>query len=264
MILRSDDVEIFYEVRGAGPDVVMVHPYPSDHRYWLPIAEHLESRFRLVLPDLRGLGQSGVGEGPATMAKLADDVLRLCDALKIGRAVFVGCSVGGYALFELWRRSRERAKALVLMDTKASLDTDEARAARLKNAEDILQKGPEWAIEQMLPRLLAPVTLSSRLDVVERARETMRRATAAGMAAMQRGMAERADSTPTLAEIDVPTLVLGGEDDAPSPVSELEKMARGIRGAELKIVRKAGHFAAFEQPEEVGRIVRDFLERNGR
>ena len=198
------------------------------------------------------------------MEKLAADLLRLCDELKIGRAVFVGCSVGGYVLFEFWRRWRERVKALVLMDTKASLDSDEARAGRLRNAEEILQKGPAWAIEQMMPRLLAPVTMSSRLDVVERARQTMEHARAAGMAAMQRGMAQRADSTLTLAEIGVPTLVLGGEDDAPAPVSELEKMARGIRGAELKIVRRAGHFAAFEQPEEVGRLVREFLERNGR
>jgi 3-oxoadipate enol-lactonase len=264
MILRSEDVDLFYEVRGEGPDVVLLHPYPSDHRYWLPMAQHLESRFRLVLPDLRGLGHSGAGEGPTTMAKLAGDVLRLCDELKIGRAVFVGCSVGGYALFEFWRRHRERVKALVLMDTKATLDGDEARAGRLRNAEEILQNGPEWAIEQMMPRLLAPITMSSRLDVVEQARQTMLHATAAGMAAMQRGMAQRADSTLTLAEINVPTLALGGEDDAPVPVSELERMARGIRGAELKIVRRAGHFAAFEQPEEVGRLVRDFLERNGR
>jgi pimeloyl-ACP methyl ester carboxylesterase len=116
----------------------------------------------------------------------------------------------------------------------------------------------------MMPKLLAPVTMSSRQDVVERARQTMEHARAAGMAAMQRGMAQRADGTLTLAEIGVPTLVLGGEDDAPSPVSELEKMAKGIRGSELKIVRCAGHFAAFEQPEEVGRLLREFLERNGR
>jgi pimeloyl-ACP methyl ester carboxylesterase len=264
MILRSEDVDLSYEIRGEGPDVVLLHPYPSDHRYWLPMAQHLESRFRLVLPDLRGLGRSGVGQGPTTMAKLAADLLRLCDELKIGRAVFVGCSVGGYALFEFWRLWRERVKALVLMDTKATLDSDEARDGRLRNAEEILQKGPEWAIEQMMPRLLAPVTMSSRLDVVEQARQTMGHARAAGMAAMQRGMAQRADNTLTLAEINVPTLVLGGEDDAPSPVSEMERMARGIRGAELKIVRRAGHFAAFEQPEEVGRLVREFLERNGR
>ena len=264
MILRSDDVDIFYEVRGQGPDVILLHPYPSDHRYWHPLAPFLVSRWRLVLPDLRGLGRSGAGEGPTTMEKLAQDLLRLCDAMRIGRAVFVGCSVGGYALFEFWRRSRERVKALVLMDTKAGLDSDEARAGRLKNAEEVLQKGPEWAIDQMMPRLLAPITVSSRLDLVEQAKQTMRQCTAAGMAAMQRGMAARSDSVPTLAEIDVPTLVLGGEDDAPSPAGELEAIARGIRGAELKIVRRAGHFAAFEQPEEVGRIVREFLERNGR
>jgi pimeloyl-ACP methyl ester carboxylesterase len=264
MILRSDDVDLFYEVRGEGPDVVMLHPYPSDHSFWTPVAQHLESRFRLVLPDLRGLGCSGVGEGATTMPKLVADLLRLCDALKIGRAAFVGCSVGGYLLFEFWRRSRERVKALALLDTRAGLDTDEGRAGRLKNAEETLQRGPEWAIEQMIPKLLAPVTINSRLDVVERAKATMRQASAAGMAGMQRGMAERADSTETLGGINVPTLVLGGQEDAPAPVSELERMARGIRGAELKIVSKAGHFAAFEQPDEVGRLLRDFLERNGR
>jgi 3-oxoadipate enol-lactonase len=198
------------------------------------------------------------------MPKLAEDLLRLCDALKIGRAAFVGCSVGGYLLFEFWRRSQERVKALALMDTRAGIDTDEGRAGRLKNAEEILQKGPEWAIEQIIPKLLAPVTMNSRLDVVERAKATMRQAGAAGMAGMQRGMAAREDSTATLAGIDVPTLVMGGEDDAPTPVSELERLARGIRGAELKIVSRAGHFAAFEQPEEVGRVLREFLEKNGR
>jgi len=264
MILRSDDADLFYEVRGEGPDVVLLHPYPSDHRFWLPLVPHLEARFRLVLPDLRGLGRSGVGEGITSMQKLASDLVRLCDELKIGRAVFVGCSVGGYLLFEFWRRWRERVKALVLMDTRAGVDSAEGRAGRLQNAEAILQKGPEWAIEQMMPKLLSTVTLNSRLDMVEGAKATMRHASAAGMAAMQRGMAARSDSTMTLGNIDVPALVLGGEDDAPSPVSELEIMARGISGAELKIVRRAGHFAPFEQPGEVGRLLRDFLERNGR
>lgn len=242
----------------------MLHPYPSDHTFWLPMAQHLESRFRLILPDLRGLGRSEVGEGPTTMTKLAEDLLRICDTLKIGRAAFIGCSVGGYLLFEFWRRSRERGKALVLMDTRAGAENEEGREGRMKTAEEILQKGPEWAFDQMMPRMLAPVTISSRLDVVARAKAAMRQSSAAGMAAMQRGMAVRSDSIATLGEIDVPTLVLGGEADAATPVSELERMARGIRGAELKIVSRAGHYAALEQPEEVGRVVREFLDRNGR
>jgi pimeloyl-ACP methyl ester carboxylesterase len=195
---------------------------------------------------------------------LAEDLLRLCDELKIGRAAFVGCSVGGYVLFEFWRRYRERVKALVLMDTKAGVDSEEGRAGRLQNAEDILQKGPGWAIEQMMPKLLAPVTMNSRLDLVESARQTMLQARAPGLAAMQRGMAARADSTSTLGTIDVPVLLLGGEYDVPSPPSELERMARAIAGAELKIVSRAGHFAAFEQPDEAGRLVREFLDKHGR
>jgi pimeloyl-ACP methyl ester carboxylesterase len=264
MILERDGVKLFYELVGAGPDVVCLHPYPSDHTFWLPAAQHWESRFRVVLPDLRGLGRSGAGDGVATMGKLAEDLLALCDALKIGRAVFIGCSVGGYILFEFWRRWRERVKALVLMDTRAGIDTADGIAARIRNADETLQKGSEWAIEQMIPRLLSPVTLSSHLDVVERARATMSRAGARGMSAMQRGMAERADSTATLASIDVPTLVLGGEDDVPSPVSEMQRLASGIPGAELRIIARAGHLAAFEQPEEAGKLVRDFLERNRR
>jgi 3-oxoadipate enol-lactonase len=264
MILHTDAVELHYEVRGDGPDVVLLHPYPSDHSYWTPLIPHLESRFRLVLPDLRGLGRSQVGEGPTTMAMLAGDLMRLCDSLKIGRAAFVGCSVGGYALFEFWRRARERVKTLVLMDTRAGVDSDEARVGRLKSADEVLHRGPEWAIDQMLPRLLSPLTIDARSDLVERARATMRSATAAGMAAMLRGMAERADSAPTLVGIDVPVLVLGGEDDAASPVGELQAIARGIRGAELRIIPRAGHYAALERPEDVGPLLREFLERNAR
>jgi pimeloyl-ACP methyl ester carboxylesterase len=264
MILEGGEVSLYYEVRGTGPTVVLLHPYPSDHSFWLPIVPMLEERFRLVLPDLRGLGRSGVGEGPSTMAQIAQDVLRLCEALNIGRAAFVGCSVGGYALFELWRQARERIKALALLDTRAGMDNDEGRLARLKNAEEILERGTEWAVEQMLPRLLSPRTLQSRSDVVEQVKATMRHAGAAGLAALQRGMAQRPDSLPTLASITVPTLVLGGEDDLPTPPSELEILARGIPGAELKIIARAGHLAAMEQPEEVGRLLRDFLEHSAR
>jgi pimeloyl-ACP methyl ester carboxylesterase len=265
MNLTCDDgAELYLEQLGEGPDVVLLHPFPCDHRFWLPAAQHWQSRFRLLMPDLRGLGRSSAVGEITTMRRMAEDVERLCDKLQIGRAVFVGCSVGGYVLFELWRRSRERFQAVVLMDTRASVDSDEARAGRLKNADETLLRGPGWAIEQMMPRMLSPVTLGSRADVVEQARATMLLARASGMAAMQRGMAAREDSTATLAGIDVPTLVLGGEDDLPSPVAELQKLAAGIRGAEFKIIARAGHLAALEQPAEVGRVVRAFLERHRR
>lgn len=260
MQLRSGDAGIFYEVRGNGPDVVLLHPFPSDHTFWNGVAQRLESRYRLILPDLRGHGQSASGEGPATMQKHAEDIARVCDELRVGRAVFVGCSIGGYVMFEIWRRFRERMRALVFCDSKAPADTDEGRAQRLKAAEDALQRGPEYVIGNMFPKLLGDTTQRNRPDIVAAARETMNRTTAEGFAAVQRGMAERPDSIATLTTISVPTLVLGGEEDRLSPPEELQRIAAGISGASVRIVPKAGHFAPFERPEEVGIALRQFLD----
>lgn len=240
----------------------MLHPFPANHQFWMPVADALATQYRLVLPDLRCHGESSLGEGVATMEKHADDVLRVCDELEIGRAMFVGCSIGGYILFELWRRQRERVSALVLSNTKAPADTNEARAGRLQSAQDVLERGPEQFIDSMIPKLLAETTRTNRPDVVERARRMMMRSSAEGISRAQKGMAERPDSIPTLATINVPTLVIGGDEDVATPVAEAERMHKGIRGSELNVVRKAGHYAAFEQPEAVQAVLREFLGKH--
>src|SRR5512141_2181589 len=114
MRVRSSDTEISYEVMGSGPDVVLLHPFPANRGVWTPVAEKLASRYRLILPDLRGHGESGVGEGPATMEKHAADVARVMDDAGVRKAVFAGESIGGYILVGFWRRMRERVAALVL------------------------------------------------------------------------------------------------------------------------------------------------------
>ena len=132
MLLRTNDAELFYTTEGKGPDVVLLHPFPSCHEFWAPIKDKLAAKHRLIMPDLRGLGESQVGEGDATMQKHAEDLARLCDELKMGKAVFIGCSIGGYILFEFWRKFRERMTGLVLANTKASADNAEAKAARFR------------------------------------------------------------------------------------------------------------------------------------
>jgi 3-oxoadipate enol-lactonase len=262
MNFRSDDAELYFHVIGRGPEIVFLHPFPSSHEFWLPVAQQLMEDYRCVMLDLRGMGQSEAGSGPATMPKHAEDLERLCDELGIGRAIFVGCSIGGYVLFEFWRRHRDRFTGLVLADTKSPADTDAERANRLKLAERADNEGPSVVIEAMLPKLLAESTQRNRRDIVDAARQTMARSTAHGIAANLRGMAERKDSTATLGTIGVPTLVIGGHEDVPSPPSELERMAKGIRGAELRLLEKAGHFAAFEQPDHFVRALRPFLNRD--
>src|SRR5437879_9187968 len=156
--LRSDDAEIVYWILGDGPPVVLLHPFPANHEFWMPVAEALASRYRLILPDLRGHGESDAGEGPATMEKHAADIARVMDDAGVGRAPLIGVSIGGYALFEFWRQHKGRVAALGFCNTKAPADSVEARNARLQAAKDVLGRGTESFFESMIRQLLVKTT----------------------------------------------------------------------------------------------------------
>jgi 3-oxoadipate enol-lactonase len=258
--IRSDDAQISYEILGDGPPVVLLHPFPANHELWLPAAQQLTSRYRVILPDLRGHGDSGVGEGPATMPKHAADISRVLDDAKVGRAAFAGVSIGGYILFEFWRRNRDRVSALVLIDTKAAPDTPEGRAGRLQSAADVLERGGEPFIESMLPKLLGETTRHARPDLVEAARKMMLKMSPEDISLVLKGMAERPDSVPTLKTVNVPTLILVGDEDTLTPVADAELMKRNISGSQMKAIPKAGHYAVWEKSEEAGKILRQFLD----
>ena len=162
--ITSDGAEICFDVSGAGAPVVLLHPFPVNREFWLPVAQFLSTRYRLIMPDLRGHGDSSLGEGPATMQKHAADVARVMTAAGVDRAPLIGVSIGGYVIFEFWRQFRDRASALVLCNTKAGADTPEARAGRLQAADDVLQRGTEPFFEGMLQKVFGETTpaLASR------------------------------------------------------------------------------------------------------
>ncbi len=258
--ITSGDAEIAYKSLGSGPPVILLHPFPAHHELWLPAAQTLLSRYRVILPDLRGHGDSGVGEGPASMAKHAADVARILDHAEVGRAAFVGVSIGGYVLFEFWRRYRSRVAALALCNTKAPADTPEAKAGRLQAAADVMERGTEPFFESMVPKLLGKTTLDTRPDLVEGALRMMRKMSPEDVAQVQRGMAERPDSVPTLKTINVRTLLVTGDEDVLTGPPEAELMHQNIPASQLKIVPRAGHYSPWEQPEEVGKLLRQFLD----
>jgi len=257
--IHSSDAQLFYEMLGEGPSVVLLHPFPLNHRFWSPIVPQLSARYRLIIPDLRAHGTSELGDGPATMQKLADDLALICREEKIGKAVFVGVSIGGYLLFEFWRRYREGVAALVLANTRAAGETPESRAARLQAADRILRGGTAGFFEEMLCKLMSPVTRGNRPDIVDAARGMMQAMSPEDVAGVQGGIAERPDSIPTLATINVPTLIITGEDDS-VPFDEFELMRKGIAGSQLRRIPRAGHYAALERPEEFRDLLRKFLD----
>ena len=259
--IKSDDAEIFYWTLGEGPPVVLLHPFPVHHEFWLPVAEALATRYRLILPDLRGHGESGIGEGPATMQKHALDVARVMDDAEVGRAPIIGVSIGGYVIFEFWRKYRGRVAALGLCNTKAPADGPEARAGRLQAAADVLERGTERFFETLIPKLFGRSTLENRPDLIDGALRMMRKTSPEDITQVQRGMAERPDSVDTLKTINVPSLIVTGDEDTATGINEAELMRQNIVGSQLRVITKAGHYSPWEQPGEAVPLLRNFLDR---
>jgi 3-oxoadipate enol-lactonase len=256
---RSADAQLFYDVTGTGPDVVLLHPFPLNHSFWKSIADQLSTRYRVIVPDLRAHGDSELGEGPATIEKLAADLAKLCREERITKAFFVGVSIGGYTLFEFWRRYREHVAALVLANTRAAAETTETRASRIALADRVLREGTAGFIEDMLPKLFSPVTMTNRPDIPDAARRMMQKMSPQDIAGVQLGMADRSDSIATLKTINVATMIVTGADDS-IPLNESELMRQHISGSRLEVIPRCGHYAAMEQPEKFARLLRGFLD----
>jgi pimeloyl-ACP methyl ester carboxylesterase len=258
--IRSGDANLAYWSLGDGPPVVLLHPFPANHEFWLPVAAEIAARYRVILPDLRGHGESEVGDGPATMEKHAADIARVMDEAKVGRAPLIGVSIGGYALFEFWRKHRGRVAALGLCNTKAPADGPEARAGRLQAANDVLDRGTEPFFEGMILKVMAKTTREMRPDLVDGALRMMRKMSPEDVAQVQRGMAARPDSIETLKTINVPALLLTGDEDILTGVNEAELMRQHIAHSRLQVIPKAGHYSPWERPEEAAGILRKFLD----
>jgi 3-oxoadipate enol-lactonase len=264
VIYSSNGTRLYVETMGEGQDVVLLHPTPLHHAFWLPVAEMLAQKYCVILPDLRGHGKSEAGDGPITMEKLGDDVRRLLDELGIGKALFAGCSVGGYTLFELWRQMPERITALAFCCSRPQADAESNRSKRQEWIEGIRLRGTGDFFELMLSSLIGPTARKRFPQKIGEAREMMQAMSPEAVIAVQQGLAARPDSVATAKTIRVPTCIVAAVEDNGSTVEDMKLLAEVIRnggyGAEFHALHDAGHYAPWEQPETVGPILRRFFD----
>lgn len=257
----SNSITLSTAEAGQGLALVFLHGFPLSRGAWQKQIDAFASSHRVIVPDLRGFGDSETEPGPATMSQYAADVHALLRRLSAGPAVLVGHSMGGYVALAFARQFPEMLRGLVLVGTKAGPDTAEAAAGRRETAEKVRTGGVQVVIDTMAPKMLAAGNQDSRL--VEQVRSFMAPSKPAGVIGALLGMAERPDATALLAQVTVPTLVVTGADDTLIPPSESEKMARAIRGAQLVVIPRAGHLVAFEQPELFNHALREWLNQSG-
>jgi len=261
--LMVHGVNLAVEVHGDGPAVLFVHGFPLDRTMWRAQMESLKG-CRRIAPDLRGMGQSDAPDLGYSMNIYATDLAGLLDALDIENVVLCGLSMGGYIAFEFLRHWRSRVRGLVLVDTRAGADSAEARRARDTSAASARDGGPAAIAEMMLPKLLAPSTLAEQPDIVERVRQTILRTPVAGIIGALAAMRDRPDSESLLPSLaDIPTLIVVGEADSVTPPEQAEAMARAIPGAQLAVIRGAGHLSPLERPDEVSRRLAEFVGELG-
>lgn len=264
MFYYADGSKLFYTTMGGGPNVVLLHPTPVDHRFWVPVAHILAPKYRLILPDLRGHGQSEAGEGPISIEKLGADAGRLLDTLAIEKALFAGCSIGGYTLYEIWRTMPARVEGLAFCCAKPQGDDEAMRAKREQTMATIRERGTAEAIETNLETQLGPTARRRWPQKIGEAREMMQLVGPEAMIAVQQGLANRPDSVETAKTMRVPCCVIAGGEDAGSTPADMRLLADQIRnggyGAEYSEIRDGGHFVPFEQPELVARILRRFFD----
>jgi pimeloyl-ACP methyl ester carboxylesterase len=252
-VLGFDDV-------GEGQAVALLHAFPLSRAMWGLQVEALQTAYRVLTPDFRGFGDSGAFTGTPSIDQMADDVARILDEASVDRAVVGGLSMGGYVSLAFARRHAARLRGLILADTKAEPDDAAARANRDRMVAFAKENTGAAVIEQLMPKLLAPATLTGHPEIVEEVREIGAAQVSSGIVTALEAMRDRPDARPGLAAIRVPTLVLVGSDDTATPLANSETLAAAIPGSRLEVLPGAGHLSNLEQPAAFNRAVRAFLD----
>jgi 3-oxoadipate enol-lactonase len=237
--------------------LLLIHAFPLDARMWEPQLGALGDAVPVVAPHLPGFGGTTGSGDVMTMGSAAERCIEALTTAGLDRAVVCGLSMGGYVAFELWRRSRDRIAGLVLANTRAGADTEEGAGGRRALAERLMSEGNGFLVETPPPLLSDAATE----DLRRRVSEMIGGQPAASIAAASLGMAERPDSTPDLAGINVPTLVVTSDGDRLIPAEVTSPMADQIPGAELAIIDGAGHLSNLEAAGAFDELLAHHVER---
>ena len=261
---RTSGVTMSYRDRGEGPGdpLVLLHAFPLNGKMFEPQMVAFSGGRRIVAPDYPGFGRSPRTPAQPDVRYYAEGLSDLLDRLHLERVVLGGVSMGGYVAFECMRLFPERISGLVLANTRPDPDPVEMREVRNEMALSVAREGVEVLVELQMERLLSPENLQDE-GLVEKVRAMILENTPDGAVAALGAMRERPDSRPLLGKIDVPTLVVGGEEDDVSSPEVMGAMAAEIPRARHLTIAGSAHLSNLEAPEEFNAALNDFLKGLG-
>ena len=247
-------IQMAYERRGKGTPLVLLHGFPLDHHLWDDVVPLLEDTFDLILPDLRGFGDSTTVESPYGMDDYASDVAGLLDQLRVDKAAVVGHSMGGYIALAFAKLYPERVSGLGLVSSQVLADPPERKEGRYKSAADVSANGIGSVVETMTPKFTADEKLQAY------ARASMERQQPAAYIGALKAMAERPDSSPLLASFNFPMVIVHGDADALIPLDRAREVKSALPNAHLVEISGVGHMPMTEAKEKTAEALRQLLK----
>lgn len=253
---------LHYAESGVGDALVLVHGFPFDGKMWSGQLDALSEDARVLAPDLPGFGESAPLAGrpeDATMGDYAAELAGWARDMGITRLTLAGHSMGGYVAMAFARLYPDMLARLVLVCTRAGPDSPEARKGRYKMAEEVKVRGPQAVVDAMLPKLVSEATRQNKPEVVQQVEEMMLRQGEEGIVAALYAMASRPDSSPSLAQVEVPTLIITGAEDTIIPAEEAAKMLALIAGSRQVEIPATAHMPMLEDSGAFNDALREFL-----
>jgi pimeloyl-ACP methyl ester carboxylesterase len=253
--MTQQPVSLYYEERGQGKPIILIHGFPLDHSIWNEVVQQLADKARVITPDLRGYGASPKPEGDYSMRTMADDILALMDRLNLEKAIVAGHSMGGYITLAFAKAYPQRLSGVGLVATQAAADLPERRQARLILVDEIKRKGPQAVIHATLKKY------SRNPEVLKYTQELMQKAAPHVLMACLRGMADREDMMDFLKEISVPTVVIAGEQDDLIPIERAFEVVERLQRGWVVSIPNAGHMPMMEAPQRVASAFIELLQQ---
>lgn len=239
--------------------IIFVHGFPYDHTMWMNQINELQRDYFCVTYDIRGLGQSYVGDGQYTMEAYVDDLYSIIDELKLVKPVLCGLSMGGYITFRTLESARVKFGGAILCDTKSDADTDKEKLIRASKINQINVEGLDKFVESFVPNCFSDLTIKNKPELFNDVLNKSKQHNPIGVKGALFAMLSRTSTKKFLKKIDFPTLILVGKYDKLTPPKTMRKIAESILHSEFKIVPNAGHMTPIENPEFVTKSIKDFL-----
>jgi 3-oxoadipate enol-lactonase len=263
MIMKNitvNNLNIAYEDEGKGDIVVLLHGFCGRSQYWKHITPKLSPNHRVIVPDLRGHGQTEAAPGSSTMELMAEDLKQLLDELEISNIVLFGHSLGGYVALAFAEKYPQMLSAFSLIHSTARPDDTAAKENRLKAVQSIKEEGINPFIDTLIPKLFAPDHVNSMPDLITEAKQIGYQTASDGAIHALEGMRERKDRNHVLRNSTVPVLLTAGEQDQVIPVEK----TFSVEGPHLTQARiqNAGHMSMFEAPDQLLAVMERFLRDN--